>query len=213
MRRAALSVMRPSLLALTFGLASAAPKLPLQALRPPSAGRLLGLDLDILFDKADINKDGEICFWEFYDVTVTTYIMVNRKGIHLSPPPRAKLEALFKRADTNNDGKLSRSEFGALAPVLTGRLGVRVATFVFFRFLVSPYLAWMVVKELTGHPWLAVARGFVPARLSTLTGPVIFTDDFWRAVLLIGFAGGLGYISMSALNAFLDSNPFERKPV
>ena len=35
-----------------FGLASAAPNLPLQALRPPSAGKLLGLDLDIIFDKA-----------------------------------------------------------------------------------------------------------------------------------------------------------------
>ena len=206
--------MTPLLVTTTFALAAATtvmsrPAVPL--LQRLSPKRLLGLDLDSIFDGADVDGDGLVCSMEFYDVVIRKYITANRQGLHLDAPERDVIEALFKRADTDGDGRLSRSEFKVLAPVLQKRLSLRIATFVTMRFVISPFLAWSVVDMLKGRPWIPVLRGMVPPRIAKVAGQFIFTDDLWRAVFLVTSMSVLGSGAMSLLNSYLERMPFAER--
>lgn len=153
-----------------------------------------------VFDGADTNKDGRICFPECYELVLKVYIRLNRRG-PINPPSQRAVRRLFHDKDANHNGAISRVEFTSLAHVLGRRAVYRLAAHKFVNMVCAPILAEYTVRQLRDKPWLPkIARVVVPRRFEKRMLPVVTSQSFGRTVLLVMFVSTLGNVVSGGVN-------------
>jgi len=179
---------------------------------------LKGMINDI-FDAADTNKDGRVDIDESYVLILKLYIKVNRQA-PVNPPSREVSEVLFRAADNDGSGRLNKEEFLELATTLLGRAGLRVAAYKAITLLAAPflgaYLAAMACRSYAAAPgggggprplWAASVDGLLAGLGSVLPDSAeaaVFSEDFLRTLLMIGFIATLGKTTLAAFDSLLN---------
>ena len=190
-------------------LATSRAALSLRVAKAPKAARpsLLFSSSNRVFDRADSNSDGIVDRQELYELVLKAYVYANRFAI-LDPPDKASVLAIFDRADYDGDGRLSRQEFASCTAVLGLRLSGRVVAFLTVKFIVSPLLAWEIVRRLSDDQWLIdLGRRAVPQRFHGL----VLTKHFWQVALTVAFVSQLGGLVLAAVNKLLAGMPIANR--
>ena len=157
-----------------------------------------------LFDQADFDDSGNISFLEANELILRIWIDLEPP---ITPPSRKTAKLLFDQADKDGKGTLNRDEFRGLIFGLMQRASLRMTIHSIFSYVVSPWLAWKVVKvgsELEWEQYKLIGSLF--AILPEKGVALLKSEDFWKASLTMLFFETLGKQVLKLSRDFYDEN-------
>merc|ERR1712071_256560 len=137
---------------------------------------------------------------EAYNLVLLVYIKVNQSA-PISPPSREKVHEMFNRQDHDRKGQLGKADFKRLLLALLERTTARFVTYKFLAMIVSPILAWQVVRGLSGKVWLySIGERLVPHRYAAMA----LKGYFWISVLTVVFMSTVGSFGLKMMDMFIE---------
>eukprot|EP00980_Cylindrotheca_fusiformis_P001410 scaffold345_cov134-Cylindrotheca_fusiformis.AAC.21 len=159
--------------------------------------------IEKVFANADTNQDGTVKFDEVYELVLKIYVKLNRQA-PIPAPSREFVMKVYRKSDKNKDNSLTREEFKNLVKTISRNAFFRVASFKLVKLVGAPLLAEYLISTFSGKEWLPkLAAAIIPSRYHEKVLPIITSQSFCRAVLLVLLVMFLGHIVLDIVDIFI----------
>ena len=160
---------------------------------PLSYNHIIDHMLDTIYETADVNKDGRICFQECYELVLQLYVLINRQA-PIPPPKRRTVMRLYKEYDRNNNRHISRKEFTSLSRRICQRAVARVVLHKVTTIVGAPVLAELTYRRFKDVKAIPLVLDKIPFVSKPLANKMATSPAFGRSVLLVAYVTTLGNV-------------------